>query len=180
MDGTLSPSTPVGQPTKAQGGAADLHALLSAAKEPGPYVLVAHSWGGLIARFYASTYPDEVAGLVLLDAASEFLQDELTPEQWDRFVQASMEVGEPKELEAVDYPNSLRVLPAAPPVVEIPLSCSAQISAGLLSLAMMLLRRRQRARRGWRLRISSLRFSTPSTSPIRTAPTSSKGSSPNS
>ena len=120
MDGTLSPSTPVVQPTKAQDGAADLHALLSAANEPGPYVLVAHSWGGLIARFYASTYPDEVAGLVLLDAASEFLQRNLTHDQWDRFVQASMEVGEPKELEAVDYPSSVDALPDDPPVVEIP------------------------------------------------------------
>ncbi|HEX5700768.1 MAG TPA: alpha/beta hydrolase, partial [Rubrobacter sp.] len=117
MDGTLSPSTPVEQPTMAQDGAADLQALLSAAKVPGPYVLVAHSWGGLIARFYASTYPDEVAGLVLLDAASEFLQDTLTPTQWDRFVQASKELGEPKELEAVEYQPSVDALPADPPVV---------------------------------------------------------------
>jgi alpha-beta hydrolase superfamily lysophospholipase len=50
MDGTLSPSTPVRQPTTAKEGAADLHALLRAAKQKGPYVLVAHSWGGLIAR----------------------------------------------------------------------------------------------------------------------------------
>jgi pimeloyl-ACP methyl ester carboxylesterase len=120
MDGTLSSSTPVQQPTTAQAGAADLHALLSAAKEPGPYVLVAHSWGGLIARLYASTYPDEVAGLVLLDAGSEFLQDKLTPEQWERFVQASKELGEPKELEAVDYPSSVEALRLAPRVGEIP------------------------------------------------------------
>jgi pimeloyl-ACP methyl ester carboxylesterase len=120
MDGTLSPSTPVEQPTTAQVGAADLHALLNTTKEPGPYVLVAHSWGGLIARFYASTYPDEVAGLVLLDAASEFLQGTLTPTQWERFVQASKELGEPKELEAVDYQPSVDALPADPPVVEIP------------------------------------------------------------
>ncbi len=120
MDGTLSSSTPVQQPTTAQAGAADLHALLSAAKEPGPYVLVAHSWGGLIARLYASTYPDEVAGLVLLDAGSEFLQDKLTPEQWERFVQASKELGKPKELEAVDYPSSVEALRLAPRVGEIP------------------------------------------------------------
>ena len=43
LDGTLSPSTPVRQPTAAQDGAADLHALLRAAKQKGPYVLVAHS-----------------------------------------------------------------------------------------------------------------------------------------
>ena len=40
FDNTLTPSTAVSQPTTAQIGVADLHALLSAANEPGPYVLV--------------------------------------------------------------------------------------------------------------------------------------------
>ena len=47
-----------------------MHALLIAAKEPEPYIIVGHSWGGLIARLFASTYPDEVSGLVLVDPAS--------------------------------------------------------------------------------------------------------------
>ena len=120
FDGTLSPSTPVPQPTTAQDGAADLHALLSAAKQPDPYVLVAHSWGGLNVRLYASTYPEEVSGLVLLDAGSEFLQDTLTPEQWAMFVQGAKELGEPETLEAADYQPSVDALRAAPPVGEIP------------------------------------------------------------
>jgi pimeloyl-ACP methyl ester carboxylesterase len=120
FDGTLSPSTPVEQPTTAQDGAADLHALLRAANQPGPYILVAHSWGGLNARLYASTYPEEVSGLVLLDAGSEFLQDTLTPEQWAMFVQGAKEPGEPETLEAADYQPSVDALRAAPPVVEIP------------------------------------------------------------
>jgi pimeloyl-ACP methyl ester carboxylesterase len=120
FDGTLSPSTPVVQPTTAQDGAADLHALLRAAKQKGPYVLVAHSWGGLNVRLYASTYPDDVSGLVLLDAGSEFLQDTLTPAQWAMFVKGAKELGEPKELEAADYQPSVDALRAAPPVGEIP------------------------------------------------------------
>jgi pimeloyl-ACP methyl ester carboxylesterase len=120
FDGTLSPSTPVRQPTTAQDGAADLHALLRAAKQKGPYVLVAHSWGGLIARQYASTYPKDVSGLVLLDSGSEFLQDTLTPAQWAFFVQGAKELGEPKTLEAVAYRPSVRALRAAPPVSGIP------------------------------------------------------------
>jgi pimeloyl-ACP methyl ester carboxylesterase len=117
-DGTLSPSTPVRQPTAAQEGAADLHALLGAAKQKGPYVIVAHSWGGLISRLYASTYPDEVSGLVLLDPASEFLQETLTPAQWASFVRQASFI--PKPVEAADYPPSVRALRAAPPVRGIP------------------------------------------------------------
>jgi pimeloyl-ACP methyl ester carboxylesterase len=69
-----SRSDPVPQPTIAKDAVADLHSLLSAAGEAGPYVLVGHSHGGLIVRLYASTYPKEVSGLVLIDALSEGLQ----------------------------------------------------------------------------------------------------------
>ena len=74
-------SDPVSQPTTAQDAVADLHALLSAAEEPGPYVLARHSYGGLVVRLYAMTYPQDVSGLVLIDAISEFLQAGMTPEQ---------------------------------------------------------------------------------------------------
>lgn len=47
----------------------DLHRLLAAAHVPGPYVLVGGSFGGLIAVIYAATYPQDVAGMVLLDAS---------------------------------------------------------------------------------------------------------------
>jgi pimeloyl-ACP methyl ester carboxylesterase len=120
MDGTLSPSTPVKQPTTAQDGAEDLHALLRAAKQKGPYVLVAHSWGGLIVRQYTSKHPKDVSGLVLLDAGSEFLQDTLTPTQWASFVRGAKKLGEPETLEAADYRPSVRALRAAPPVGGIP------------------------------------------------------------
>ena len=54
----------------------DLHTLLAAAEEHGPYVLVGHSTGGTYAMTYAAKYSDQVAGLVLLDSAS--------PEQFAR------------------------------------------------------------------------------------------------
>ena len=50
---------------------ADLHALLQAAKEPPPYVLVGASRGGLLIRGYLAAHPDEVAGLVFIDPATE-------------------------------------------------------------------------------------------------------------
>jgi pimeloyl-ACP methyl ester carboxylesterase len=48
--------------------ARDLHALLAASGNPGPYVLAGHSSGGVYVRFFAAAFPDEVAGMVLLDA----------------------------------------------------------------------------------------------------------------
>ncbi len=55
---------------------ADLHALLTNANVPPPYVLVGHSFGGLNARFYAKQYPDQVAGVVLVDATPEDVYDD--------------------------------------------------------------------------------------------------------
>lgn len=49
--------------------AADLHALLEEAGEPGPYVVLGHSFGGAEAVTFAATYADEVSGLLLLDAS---------------------------------------------------------------------------------------------------------------
>ncbi len=56
------------------GGAAasDLHTLLGRAGEDGPYVLVGHSIGGDYAMVYATRYPEQVAGMVLLDATSPY------------------------------------------------------------------------------------------------------------
>jgi pimeloyl-ACP methyl ester carboxylesterase len=47
--------------------ARDLHQLLDAADVPGPYVLVGSSGGGFNVFHHAGRYPNEVAGLVLLD-----------------------------------------------------------------------------------------------------------------
>jgi pimeloyl-ACP methyl ester carboxylesterase len=48
--------------------ATDLHTLLERADVPGPYVLVGHSSGGPYVRVFAARYPDQIAGMVLLDA----------------------------------------------------------------------------------------------------------------
>jgi pimeloyl-ACP methyl ester carboxylesterase len=61
-------SDPASTPRTARDVVDDLHALLGNAEVPGPYVLVGHSNGGLFAQLYAHLHPDEVAGLVLLDA----------------------------------------------------------------------------------------------------------------
>jgi pimeloyl-ACP methyl ester carboxylesterase len=48
--------------------AEELHVLLEHAGIPGPYVLVAHSYGGMSVRMFAALYPGEVAGVVLVDS----------------------------------------------------------------------------------------------------------------
>ena len=49
----------------------ELHTLLDRAGERPPYVLVGHSYGGWLVRLYQSTYPSEVAGMVLVEAGAD-------------------------------------------------------------------------------------------------------------
>lgn len=61
--------------------AAELHALLAAAGEHGPYVLVGHSFGGYNVRVFRGVYPNDVSGMVLVDSVQED-QYKLLPAQW--------------------------------------------------------------------------------------------------
>jgi len=74
-------SSPSDAPRDAKSTAERLHALLEKAGVPGPYVLAGHSLGGLFVRMFARLYPEEVAGLVLLDSVH--------PDQRMRWGQAS-------------------------------------------------------------------------------------------
>jgi pimeloyl-ACP methyl ester carboxylesterase len=111
----------VPQPITAGDAVADLHAMLREAGEAGPYVLVGHSYGGLVVRLYASTYPQDVSGLVLVDALSEGLRDAETPEQWA--MQRKLIEGDVREslalypaLERIDVDRSFDQVRAAPPL----------------------------------------------------------------
>ncbi len=54
----------------------ELHVLLDRASVQPPFLLVGHSFGGLVMRIFAARHPDTVAGLVLVDPAH--------PEDWVR------------------------------------------------------------------------------------------------
>lgn len=67
-------------PRTASQMANELHQLLVNADVKPPYILVGHSLGGLNVRVYASLYPDEVAGMILVDAGHEDQLQRLPPE----------------------------------------------------------------------------------------------------
>lgn len=121
-----SRSDPVPQPHTAAQAVDDLHALIAAAGIATPVVLVAHSYGGVIARLYARTRPDDVAGMVLVDALSEGLREAETPEEWaTQLILLSGDMTETlklyPEIEQLDADRSFDELLAAPPLKPMPL-----------------------------------------------------------
>ena len=70
-------SEPGSQPRDGAKAVSELHELLRAAEEAGPFLLAGHSLGGVHVRLYAANYPREVAGLVLIDTANPL---EVSPE----------------------------------------------------------------------------------------------------
>jgi pimeloyl-ACP methyl ester carboxylesterase len=99
-NGPLSRSDPAPTPRTARDFVADLHRLLQVAGVPGPYVLAGHSNGGLFSQLYASTHPDQVAGLVLIDAVHPayhkrrlaMFKPLLPPDQWEALRQDAIAV----------------------------------------------------------------------------------------
>lgn len=86
-------SDAVPQPRTASDAMDELHALVHAAGIETPVVLAAHSLGGAIGRLYTSAYPEDVAGLVLIDAYNEFIEALMTPEQWQSLVAFNVGLG---------------------------------------------------------------------------------------
>jgi hypothetical protein len=77
----------------------DLHALVSKAKLRGPYVFSGASLGGLIARSYARSYPQQVSGMVLFDS---------TPDDWDQYLGMSVMSGDSENLDIAAAAARLR------------------------------------------------------------------------
>jgi pimeloyl-ACP methyl ester carboxylesterase len=101
----------------------DLHALIDAADVPGPYVLVGHSAGGAFVQLYARTHPEEVAGVVALNAvppADPWL-DEATPlmTEQERTEELAYYAGR-QATEDFDWNTSFAQLDAAGPPPAVP------------------------------------------------------------
>jgi pimeloyl-ACP methyl ester carboxylesterase len=72
-------SEPADTPQDATQIATDLHTLLHRGQVPGPYVLAGHSFGGLYTLTFAARYPDEVAGIVLVDSTAPASAEKPSP-----------------------------------------------------------------------------------------------------
>ena len=96
-------SDPGPLPRDTASSVADLHAGLKAAGLAPPYILVGHSLGGFDARLFAYDYPDEVAGLLLIDPPTERLyrRDRMPDEDLD-LVRNCIEIAKRRPLVAGD------------------------------------------------------------------------------
>jgi pimeloyl-ACP methyl ester carboxylesterase len=116
-------SSPAAMPRSAQDVVGDLHALLDAAHLSGPFVLVGHSLGGLFARLYAQTYPDQVRAVVFVDAFGVEIPSLMGPE-WPAYRQQLdgplPQFTDSPSFEVIDIDKSVEQVAAAPAFPPIP------------------------------------------------------------
>jgi pimeloyl-ACP methyl ester carboxylesterase len=132
-NGPWSRSEHAPTPRTARDFVADLHTLLRVARVPGPYVLAGHSNGGLFTLLYASTYPRQVAGLVLIDAVHPatikrrlaMLKPILPPEEWQaarqRMITVPHRLVDPERVDIWTSERQTRVALRRSPIRPMPL-----------------------------------------------------------
>jgi pimeloyl-ACP methyl ester carboxylesterase len=70
---------------------AELRSILEHEHIDPPYVLVGHSLGGLITRYFSSQYPGKVKGLLLLDPAPESFWDHMSKRELKKYIKGGYE-----------------------------------------------------------------------------------------
>ncbi len=116
--------------------AQDLHTLLVNAGIQRPYILVGHSMGGMLVRVFTDRYPDEVVGLVLVDAAhpdmgprllaglpKKSLLESMAIRSWRQYLtwQSDSKGQDRMNIEGVDLQSSIEQVKALQPLGDLPL-----------------------------------------------------------
>ena len=118
-------STPTAQPRSLGGMADDLHALVTAADIPGPYVLVGHSLGGLVVHLFAQQHPQDTAGVVFVDTLAPDLQ-RLLGEHWPAYAELVDHPGDAlrdlytDEWETIDLDEAVQAVTTGPAMPAVP------------------------------------------------------------
>jgi pimeloyl-ACP methyl ester carboxylesterase len=128
----ISPNRPIvssnfGIPSAHQSGSTEAGKapirLMRCWAPPGsPDVLVGHSLGGFIATVYARTFPADVSGIVLIDAASQYLQTTLGPAVFAQWAKALLAIPPDPDGEAPDMTAGAEAINALAPVPPMPAS----------------------------------------------------------
>lgn len=116
-------TTPVPMPRTAADVVEDLHAGFEGSGEQGPFILTAHSLGGFFARLYAQTYPEDLSGLVFVDAFPLEIP-ELFGDKWPAYKAVLDSTGggaAVEDYEQIDIEASIAQLKEAP-FPEIPVA----------------------------------------------------------
>jgi pimeloyl-ACP methyl ester carboxylesterase len=137
---------------------ADLHRLLAAASIPPPYLLVGHSLGGISMRLFASTYPKEVVGLVLVDPTPTTILDDACGILDTAGCQEIRSEFEPPPSDGVDIIGSAKEVQADGALPAVPLVVLAADDHGLTSVDPAV---RQQFEAKWRERQRELAASVP-------------------
>ena len=121
-------------PRDAAGMADELAALLDAATVPGPYVVVGHSNGGMVAQLFAATHPDQIAGIVLVDSATEdqdrraaqLVRRQLPPDEAETMIAAmtamSPRLIDPEQFDHTTSREQLRASRTTAPLPAVPMT----------------------------------------------------------
>lgn len=118
-------SSPVAMPRSLPALVTELDQTLTAAGEKDPYLLVGHSFGGMIIRLYAQTHPERTAGLVFVDAFGPEIRDGLGAD-WPPYGRLVNRPGVPVErdpgFETIDLDGAMTAVAKGPRLPPVPMA----------------------------------------------------------
>jgi len=102
-----------GKPRDAVLAAARLHQLAEKTGMHAPYILAGHSYGGIVARIFADTYPAETAGVVLVDSAHQDMGQRFPPQAQEEFANLLSSFGMVETLHHTGLPRAFALMAPA-------------------------------------------------------------------